>query len=195
MEFSQEFLDAFDHAMIYEVGGFWNPNDPEVQSGAIATREQRRKVGYVNDPHDRGGETKYGIAINGNPGVDVRNLNLTRAMEIYFKNYWLAGSCHIMDYPLNVLHFDGCTNHGIGRANKYIQMALGLKNPDGVIGEKTAEALVQCQPLEVCMAVCDLRENFYKAIVKRDPSQGKFLKGWLRRIGEMRQYCLDAFAE
>ena len=100
-----------------------------------------------------------------------------------------------MDYPLNVLHFDGCTNHGIQRANRYVQMALGIKEPDGKIGDKTAALLADSAPLDICMAVCDLRENFYKAIVKRDPSQSKFLKGWLRRINEMRQYCLDAFAE
>ena len=30
--------------------------------------------GYVNDPDDPGGETKYGIAKNSNPDVDIKDL-------------------------------------------------------------------------------------------------------------------------
>ena len=31
--------------------------------------------GYVNDPDDPGGETKYGIAKKSNPDVDIKTLN------------------------------------------------------------------------------------------------------------------------
>ena len=191
MEFTKEFIDAFNHAMRYEVGAF-DPADPDTQAGLIATKEQRRKVGYVNIKTDRGGETKFGIENNANPGLDITNLTLEQAMEVYYKQYWLAGSCDIMPYPLNVLHFDGCVNHGVGRAIKFLQAALGIMPQTTNIGPKTKSLIASCDPKKVCDLVCGQRENFYKSIVLRDASQAVFLKGWLRRINEMRDYCRGA---
>ena len=44
--------------------------------------------GYVNDPNDPGGETKYGIAKNSHPNVDIANLTLDQAKAIYKTEYW-----------------------------------------------------------------------------------------------------------
>ena len=40
--------------------------------------------GYVNDPDDPGGETKYGIAKKSNPDVDIANLTIEEAKKIYY---------------------------------------------------------------------------------------------------------------
>ena len=45
--------------------------------------------GYVNDPDDPGGETKYGIAKKSNPDVDIKNLTIEQAKEIYWDKYWV----------------------------------------------------------------------------------------------------------
>ena len=34
--------------------------------------------GYVNDPDDRGGETKYGISKLSYPSLDIKNLTIER---------------------------------------------------------------------------------------------------------------------
>lgn len=193
MNYPREFVDAFDHAMLYEVGGFWNPTDPDVIEGNWTTREQRKKVGYVNIPADRGGETKYGVAQNANPNVNVRNLTLDGAMNVYFTNYWLRGKCDKLPYPVSLIHFDGCVNHGIGRANKFLQRAVGVID-DGVIGPITLRKINETDPAVLIESVADQRSDFYHAIVKRDPSQGIFLKGWMRRINEVRDFTLDALA-
>ena len=39
--------------------------------------------GYVNDPHDAGGETNYGIAKRWYPNVDIKNLTKEQAKKIY----------------------------------------------------------------------------------------------------------------
>lgn len=65
--YTNAFEKAIDHAMLYEVGGFWNVNHPAVARGLIDTSANRKAVGYVNDPDDRGGETKFGVARNANP--------------------------------------------------------------------------------------------------------------------------------
>ena len=44
--------------------------------------------GYVNNPNDRGGETKYGISKRAYPNVDIKNLTLDKAKQIYYNDYW-----------------------------------------------------------------------------------------------------------
>ena len=175
------FTDAFNHTMLYEIGAF-NPKDPDVIAGRIDTPQQRKKVGYVNIPQDRGGETKYGIAQNGNKVV-VIDLDLKSAMDIYYKNYWLAGSCDKLPAGLALIHFDGCVNHGVGRACKFLQRAAKV-NEDGIIGPATLKAVSP----ELISRVADIRKDFYLAIVDRDPTQKMFLSGWLRRVNEVEKY-------
>lgn len=194
MSFTPEFIDAFNHTMLYEVGGSFDANDPEVIAGLIDTPQQRKKVGYVNDPTDMGGETKFGVAVNANPDIDIKQMTLQDAMMIYYQKYWLVGSCDKMQYPLSVLHFDGCTNHGVGRAIKFLQQALGIDPQTTNVGPRTTELMASANVVEVCNKICDIRSDFYKAIVERKPAQVKFLKGWLRRINEMRDYVNKAGA-
>jgi lysozyme family protein len=48
----------------------------------------RWEGGLSQDPDDPGGTTKYGISARAHPEVDVRNLTLEDAKEIYRKEYW-----------------------------------------------------------------------------------------------------------
>jgi lysozyme family protein len=187
--FTKAFNDAVDHAMLYEVGGFWKLT-PEVEAGLIGTRDQRRAVGYVNDPDDNGGETKFGVAKNANMDLDIANLTWDQAKTVYFKRYWLNGSCDKLPNRVGVLHFDGCVNHGVGRANKFLQQALGV-GVDGVIGPITAEKAFSLNDVSICLDICIQREQFYRRIVANNPSQGKYLGGWLRRINEMRDFTTN----
>lgn len=190
MHGDEAFLYAFNHAMIYEVGAFWNPDDPDVQQGRIETREQRRKVGYVNIPQDRGGETKYGIAQKANPEVNVRNLDLRGALDVYEHKYWRAGFCDRLSYPLSIIHFDGCVNHGVSRACKFLQRAAGVTE-DGIIGRMTLAAVEARGQEQMIRRISDIRRNFYQQIVDRNPSQRIFLNGWMRRIDEVTEYTLS----
>ncbi len=185
------FEQALAHAMIYEVGPFFDPTDPEVQAGLISTRDQRRKVGYVNDPEDRGGETKYGVAANANPGVDIARLTWQQALEIYYKKYWIAGGCHLLPARVASIHLDGCINHGVIRASKFLQQIAGVEQ-DGMVGPGTARAVAAMDEFEVCDRLAARREEFYHTIVINKPSQAKFLNGWMNRIEGVREYALRA---
>ena len=189
MTYSNAFEEAVNHAMKYEVGGFWKLT-PTVQAGLIRTAAERRAVGYVNDPLDAGGETKFGVARNANPDINVRSLDWEGAKAIYYRRYWLAGSCDKLDGRVAVLHFDGCVNHGIARANVFLQRAVGVQ-ADGMIGPITVAKTNSLNAFEVCKKICDQREQFYRQIVASNPSQIRFLNGWLRRINEMRQFTLN----
>lgn len=190
-DYPPEFVDAFNHAMLYEVGAFWDPTDPDVIDGNIQTREQRRKVGYVNIPQDRGGETKYGVAQRANPDIPVRDLNLYGAMAVYFYKYWLVGKCDRMPYPLTIIHFDGCVNHGPVRAAKFLQSAAGV-GVDGQIGDVTLQAIAEQDQATIIQNISAARAQFYNDIVARNPSQQMFLNGWMRRINEVTEYTLNA---
>lgn len=189
--FSKQFIDIFNHTMIYEVGGFWDPTDPDVIAGNMSNRSQRMKVGYVNDPDDAGGETKYGIAQNATRKV-VRDMNLEDAMVHYYNNYWLASNCNAMPAKLSLIHFDGCVNHGVRQAGKFLQRALGVVD-DGIVGARTLDMINSLNDAEIIDAIesiAEQRVNFYNRIAERKPSQQKFLKGWLRRINEVKQYAV-----
>lgn len=193
MRYTRAFEEAVNHAMLYEVGGHWRLT-PEVEEGLINTREQRRAVGYVNDPYDSGGETKFGVAKNANRDLNITRLTWEEAKSVYYKRYWLAGSCDKLPSRVAVLHFDGCVNHGVGRANKFLQTAIGAY-PDGVVGPQTLGAVHNTDPIEVCKSICNQRRLFYKNIVRRNPTQGRFLNGWLRRIDEMKEFTCDPWTD
>lgn len=188
--YTAAFEAAIDHAMLYEVGGFWNVNHPAVEQGLVDTRENRRAVGYVNDPADRGGETKFGVARNANPDLNITTLTWEQAKEVYYVRYWLAGKCDRLPGRIAVLHFDGCINHGIVRASKFLQRSVGAY-PDGAIGEKTLAQIDKYDEFGICENICNDREAFYKNLANTNPSQKRFLAGWLRRIQEMRDFVTD----
>ena len=49
----------------------------------------KHEGGYVNDPSDPGGETKYGISKRAFPDLDIKNLTEEQAILIYYDEYWL----------------------------------------------------------------------------------------------------------
>lgn len=122
-----------------------------------------REGGYINDPSDSGGETKFGISKKNNPSENIKALTIERAKEIYKKRYWDQAGCESLDWPMNLVVFDTAVNMGVGRAN-------GFK--------------VQTQDP---VAYLELRTEFYKSLAKRRPKDLKFLKGWLRRVAELRK--------
>ena len=66
--------------------------------------------GYSNDPNDPGGETKFGISKRYNPDVDVKNLTLEGAKQIYLERYWIPAGCDDVPYPMDICLFDGFVN-------------------------------------------------------------------------------------
>ena len=184
--YTGSFEAAVNHAMLYEVGGFWNLNTPGVLDGT-----NMQACGYGSDPTDPGGETKYGIAKNANPDLDITNLDWNGAMATYYHRYWEPGNCpNITSGRVAALHFDGCVNNGIGRASKFLQQAAGV-TVDGQVGPGTLAAVNAADEIAICNSICDQRAAFYGAIVAARPDQVKYLNGWLRRVNEMRAFVTD----
>ena len=96
--------------------------------------------GYVNDKRDPGGETNFGISKRAYPLVDIKNLTIEEATDIYYKDYWLAASCEKMNYSSALNVFDMAVNAGVGTSIKLMQRALNVKD-DGYIGPISLAAI------------------------------------------------------
>lgn len=96
--------------------------------------------GYVNNPNDPGGETKYGISKKVYPNLDIKNLTKEQAAEIYIRDYWNKIKGDDLPFPLDICVFDFAVNSGISRAVKILQSEIGAVT-DGIVGNDTLSHL------------------------------------------------------
>lgn len=150
--------------------------------------------GFVDDPLDRGGATKYGITIrtlaewwkhlgrDGEPDrSDVQILTETEAREIYRTLWWARyGLGRIDDQAVAEKVFDMMVNMGPGAAVRIVQRAAGA-SIDGVLGPRSLGALNAAEPGYLLGELRRLSAEYYRAIVARDATQARFLRGWLAR--------------
>lgn len=149
--------------------------------------------GYVNDPHDRGGETKYGISKRSYPKLDIKNLSLYEAKRIYYKDFWATDKMNLDIIPtkISLELFDTGVNLGIHKARKMLQRALNLLNRvetryedltvDGWIGELSLKAIAKTDTNELLKTLNGLQFLVYYDIVERDHTQERFFAGWVKR--------------
>lgn len=83
--------------------------------------------GYVNDPLDPGGETKYGISKRAFPDLDIKDLTVDQAKAIYRKKYWDFCACDGMSFERALCVFDTAVNQGENFA-----LVLSRTTPDTV---------------------------------------------------------------
>ncbi len=141
--------------------------------------------GYVNDPKDLGGETKYGITKRFYPDIDIKNLTIEQATEIYKKDYWDKNKVESLPQNLWHIYFDMCVNMGKRTAVKVLQRAAVNKGKnievDGGLGPMTIGALKGVE-LDRVRA---FRVKYYVDLITARPEQEKFYLGWFRRATEV----------
>ncbi len=141
--------------------------------------------GYVNDPKDLGGETKYGITKRFYPDIDIKNLTIEQATEIYKKDYWDRNRIEETPKELWHIYFDMCVNMGRRTAVKILQRAANSSGHrlevDGGMGPATIKGL---QNLHIDR-VRAYRVKYYVDLINKKPEQEKFYLGWFRRAMEV----------
>ena len=147
----------------------------------------KHEGGYVNDPKDLGGETKYGITKRFYPDVDIKNLTKEDAKKIYYDDYWVKNKVHKLPDNLKYIYFDMCINQGRGTAVRVLQRAVNSKGGalevDGGLGPMTLKAINKYKPCDNRVR-CYRLKHYYDLVNKR-PEQEKFLFGWFRRALEV----------
>ncbi|AZQ10143.1 glycoside hydrolase family 108 protein [Shewanella khirikhana] len=137
--------------------------------------------GYVNDPKDPGGETKFGISKRAFPALDIAALSIDDAVRIYHRSYWNAAHCQEWSAPLALYMLDAAVQHGAVTAIRLLQEIIGSK-PDGKVGPLTRNA-VQGMDVEYLCARYGLRRaRLYARIIRNDVSQVRFIEGWHNRL-------------
>lgn len=172
--------------------------------------------GYSNDPFDRGGSTNMGITqatlsawrrYHPEFPADVRMLSREQAAAIYERQYWERSGCDRIPWPVSLIHFDMAVNSGAGSAIRALQRTINRcllsrgKPPiteDGGFGPQTeaglGEALRIAGLLPFGIAYLAVRREYYLALVKRNPTQQRFIKGWLNRLERVEKAFRKEFA-
>jgi len=138
--------------------------------------------GYVNDKDDAGGETNLGISKKAYPDLDIKNLSIDQAKQIYYEDYWVPSKAEQLPNQLREVYFDMVVNFGRRGAAKVLQQACNGKNTykikeDGLVGSATIGACKNLEPDRLRA----YRVLKFAKIVIRKPSQEKFWFGWFRR--------------
>ncbi len=150
----------------------------------------RHEGGYVNNPKDPGGETKYGISKRTYPNLDIKNLTIDQATDIYYRDWWTHFTYNqITNSAVATKVFDTSVNLGASRCHKLLQRCLqvnGFANivDDGNLGPKTFAAVNACDATVLLTAFRQAQANYYNALVAAHPEDQQFLKGWLSRAQE-----------
>lgn len=150
--------------------------------------------GYVNDPADRGGPTRYGISLRFYKETvdqyaseeDIRDLSLERAKRLYWIHFWDKIDLVRLDsQPVANRVFALAVHSGLKPAIRVLQRAVNQSGynleEDGVLGPKTVNATNSVSPRQL---LPDLRHEtwkLYREIMVRRPVLEKFLLGWRRR--------------
>jgi lysozyme family protein len=177
---------------------------------AIAAEIVAREGGYVNDPDDPGGPTKYGVTLatlrrlgidTDRDGAvtlnDLKRLDRAGAARIFLKHYYYRPRISDLPEPLRASVFDMYVNAG-ANAVKLLQRLLvrfGEKvSVDGVIGPQTigaAERAARSAPDHLADAYGIARRNYYYALADVRPGSRKYARrrdggkgGWIARAEE-----------
>ncbi len=143
--------------------------------------------GYVNNPHDKGGPTNFGITLSTlslwrhkpATALDVRDMKVAEAGEIYRMHYWDALRLDgISDQNIATALFDVGVNRGVGTARQYAHW---------ICGKLGYEQVNDCgRHIFISMLSEHLRES-YDHIVAAHPSQAVFIRGWHNRADQLKQ--------
>lgn len=155
--------------------------------------------GYVNSKFDNGGETKFGITKKTYPEIDIPNLTLEEAKNIYFYDFWncdLLTLSNIKDKEIAIELFDTSVNMGQEVAGKFLQTVLNHMNRnnrlykdlivDGWLGAITLNALEivlkRGEKQKLLKALNGEQYKRYVEIILRDSTQENNFVGWLERV-------------
>lgn len=140
--------------------------------------------GYVNDPADRGGETKFGLSARSYPGENIAGMTLERAKLLYQRDFWGPAGCDSVPDPVKYALFDTAVNTSAPGSCKtaicMLQRAVGEQD-DGVLGPHTLQALQSMDPMRLLCRFLGFR-GLYNVDC---PTWGVHGKGWTRRVARL----------
>ncbi|MFA9396552.1 MAG: glycosyl hydrolase 108 family protein [Halodesulfovibrio sp.] len=158
--------------------------------------------GFSDEEHDSGGKTNKGITIftyrsyaqklfKIEPTVEHLKKITDEQAYLIAKTYWdSVRADEINDPELAYLLVDFKFNSG--QAVRVLQetlVSMGASiQADGVFGSRTLRVLNSFDSKEVYINYREARKNFYRNRCESDPTQKRFLNGWLNRCATFTYY-------
>ena len=110
---------------------------------------------------------------------------LPAVQAFYQAHFWNQWFDQLASNDLAKRVFDFAVNGGSGAAVKTLQRAVnslgGSLTVDGGWGPHTLAAANACDPTALAQAFIEARMGYYRAIVAANPSDQRYLNGWLAR--------------
>lgn len=155
--------------------------------------------GYVNDPDDPGGETKWGISKRSYPHLDIKNLTRPQAEEIYLRDYWSRLRLdEVLDANIAAEMFDTGVNCGLSSAVTIAQRtcnALGSHLVvDSYIGPMTLRALndhARRHRDTLLVTLNCLQAARYVELTEVNEKKKKYFRGWINHRVQLRAELLE----
>lgn len=159
--------------------------------------ERRRRAGFANDPNDLGGATQTGITIAtyreycrrkciSEPTVEnLKRIPYSTWKDVLKTMYWdrwkadKIESQGVANILVDWVWASG--NYGITKPQALLKVVA-----DGIVGPKTLAAVNGRSPLSLFGQIKVARIEFVENIVRKNPSQKKWLKGWKNRINDIK---------
>lgn len=138
-----------------------------------------REGEWGETPNDRGGRTRWGISSKAFPKVNLDELTLEGAKEIYRTEFWEPLRASEVHPAAGLVLLDWAIHSGVPRVARKFQTAVGAA-PDGRIGPKTIARAKAYAPKELVERLLLLRLDHILDICEADPTQP--LQGWLNRV-------------
>lgn len=113
---------------------------------------------------------------------DIKGVTDEEAKEIYAQNYYLKPKINELPQGIQDTVMDMYVNSG-RNAVKILQRLAGVE-ADGVIGPATIKAVQEANITRNQYA--DARIDYYTKVAENNPSQNKFLQGWINRANKYR---------
>jgi lysozyme family protein len=135
--------------------------------------------GYVNDPADPGGETKFGVSKRSYPAENIPELTLERAKVLYKRDFWGPAGCEFLPEAVRDDLFDTAVNAGVKQAIRLLQRACGEED-DGLLGPRTLQACQSMNPSRLVARFQGYRLEFLTSLKGWE----RFGKGWARRAAD-----------
>lgn len=153
----------------------------------------RWEGGFADDPLDRGGATNKGITIGtfrnfyGKDATveQLKNITDEQWLHIFKSGYWDKWKAdNIENQSIANIVVDWAWGSGAATSIKQVQKILGVA-VDGIVGDDTLTAINIAGQRSLFVKIHNRRIEFVENIVKRNPSQARFLKGWKNRINSL----------
>jgi lysozyme family protein len=142
--------------------------------------------GFVDDPADPGGATKYGITQKDLPDVDISAITEQQAIDYYKQHYVKDLYSQISSQEVGEKIFDMGVLFGVGEAVKLLQLTLKPAFPEVTVDEQfgptTLNAVNQSDDASLLQAYKTSLVAYTLRIVLNKPKENKFVNGWGTRI-------------